>query len=840
MKYYYKFIISFIVYLACSTDNAIAQADLQSGLIACYPFSGNAQDATGNGNHGTTVNGPVLAADRFGNANSAYKFDGIDDYVRLPIDNLKNENYTYSIWANISDLPKNGNNYAVWSIGNTNFVGAGDQFIMLGSNYVNSSQNGWYGGGYGSNGFVALKAVGSLPTINTWYHLATTRDKDIIKFYLNGQLVGTATTNGESPRYGGNPTSATVEARIGNRSPTLSGQNFKGIIDDFSIYNRTLSASEITALYNNSTCSVLLPPTLQDVSRCGSGQITLTATGGQQYKWYDAAINGNLLFTGSTFTTSLNGSRIFYVANFDGTRESTRRAVTATVYPIPAMPAANDVSRCGSGTVTLSATGGTHYHWYSDSESIQTISTSASFTTPNLSSSTTYYVSNFDGNCESPRKAVNVSILTPPGKPVVSLDGPAIFCTGSKVMLKGPEGYSTYIWSTGESTQNIMVAASGNYTLKVKNANGCESDFSDPVVIEVSSSLTPSVSIIASSDITCSEDFVTFTAVPIHGGNLPLYQWKVDDVTVEPTANSATLKYSFPKKERSYYANIAVEMSSSLTCVSENKVGNQYTIHVLPENTPLLSLAVSEDTICSDSEVTFTVNTNNENKAKLYHWKVNTVSQGEPTSSPTFKLSPSNRSSEPFRLEVSVEMVTNQYCTESVSAVTPVTVLSSPSVSCVIPETVEALSKNTYIAHVEGGKPPYSFHWNIANNEEKNTNDTITHTFSRKGTYPVALTVVDSRGCMAICNKHIKVKAPIHLPPNVFTPNGDNHNERFTIDYEGDEKFEMAIYNRWGKLIATISDGLQGWDGSGCPNGIYYYFIKVDDKQFKGWVQLLR
>ncbi|ETR68891.1 MAG: hypothetical protein OMM_04291 [Candidatus Magnetoglobus multicellularis str. Araruama] len=56
--------------------------DLEEGLVAYYPFNGNANDESGNGNHGT-VYGAILIEDRFGNKNSAYSFDGIDDYIGL-------------------------------------------------------------------------------------------------------------------------------------------------------------------------------------------------------------------------------------------------------------------------------------------------------------------------------------------------------------------------------------------------------------------------------------------------------------------------------------------------------------------------------------------------------------------------------------------------------------------------------------------------------------------------------------------------------------------------------------------------------------------------------------
>ncbi|TGO02513.1 hypothetical protein PN36_23830 [Candidatus Thiomargarita nelsonii] len=59
-----------------------AMADLSDGLVAYYPFDGNAQDASGNGNHGT-VNGATLTEDRFGSADSAYEFDGNADAIYI-------------------------------------------------------------------------------------------------------------------------------------------------------------------------------------------------------------------------------------------------------------------------------------------------------------------------------------------------------------------------------------------------------------------------------------------------------------------------------------------------------------------------------------------------------------------------------------------------------------------------------------------------------------------------------------------------------------------------------------------------------------------------------------
>ena len=60
--------------------SSLSLAGINDGLVAHYPFDGNANDASGNGNNGT-VHGATLIGDRFGNANSFYSFDGWDDYI---------------------------------------------------------------------------------------------------------------------------------------------------------------------------------------------------------------------------------------------------------------------------------------------------------------------------------------------------------------------------------------------------------------------------------------------------------------------------------------------------------------------------------------------------------------------------------------------------------------------------------------------------------------------------------------------------------------------------------------------------------------------------------------
>ena len=74
-----------------------------NGLIGYWPFNGNANDESGNGNN-ATVNGATLTLDRFGNVDESYSFDGIDDYVNTnnPFYS-SNTSHTISLWFHIND-----------------------------------------------------------------------------------------------------------------------------------------------------------------------------------------------------------------------------------------------------------------------------------------------------------------------------------------------------------------------------------------------------------------------------------------------------------------------------------------------------------------------------------------------------------------------------------------------------------------------------------------------------------------------------------------------------------------------------------------------------------------
>ena len=115
----------------CLAANVMAQVPSYvptNGLVGYWPFNGNANDASGNGNNGT-VNGATLTTDRFGVVNKAYNFDGINDFIDLQ--NLtSNLNFSYSLWFNASEIKE-------YLLAGGNLIGG--KIISKFTNFFNSS-----------------------------------------------------------------------------------------------------------------------------------------------------------------------------------------------------------------------------------------------------------------------------------------------------------------------------------------------------------------------------------------------------------------------------------------------------------------------------------------------------------------------------------------------------------------------------------------------------------------------------------------------------------------------------------------------------------------------------
>jgi len=310
-------------------SNALAQSNLQSGLVACYSFTGNANDGTGH-NYNGTVQGAVPATDRFGNANSAYQFDGSTRITIPSAPIIANKLLTFSLWAKSISNPGPAEAVAILSVGEPN--DAPHFGITLTDHYASLDLVGWTTGGSIVGSQIAI-TTNSLPLTNNWYHLVLVLSNTSMTMYVNSVNIGSVSTGGNPPFYYSRSGSV---AFVGLRSN--GAQGFNGVIDDLAIYDRPITAEEVQKLYvDGLICTPSVPPPVgNSTHRCGPGSATLTASGGTLYRWFDMEIGGNLLYEGNPYVTpELPSSNQYYLANVINNIESARVQVSVTIYPQP-------------------------------------------------------------------------------------------------------------------------------------------------------------------------------------------------------------------------------------------------------------------------------------------------------------------------------------------------------------------------------------------------------------------------------------------------------------------------------------------------------------------------
>ena len=211
-------------------------------------------------------------------------------------------------------------------------------------------------------------------------------------------------------------------------------------------------------------------------SRCGTGTVTLnasSATSGATFNWYTAAVGGSPVATGASYTTpSITATTIYYVSAVNGGCEGDRVPVTATVNPVPPV-SGTGAARCGTGTVTLNAsstTSGATFNWYTAAIGGSPVATGASYTTPSITTTTTYYVSAVNSGCESARQPVTATVNTLPS---VSLGNDTAICIGSTLLLDATTPGVTYLWDDASTGATRSIAAAGTYHVSITNTNNC-------------------------------------------------------------------------------------------------------------------------------------------------------------------------------------------------------------------------------------------------------------------------------------------------------------------------------------------------------------------------------
>jgi hypothetical protein len=409
-----------------------------NGLIGWWPFNGNANDESGNGNNGTN-NGATLTIDRNGVANQAYTFD-LNQKIGTFITNFPV--YSVSIWAKIN----------TWNLG----IGTGN-----GGTLASHKSDGLYGNGWAIehnqnqycwleyNANNNIQQYNGTPQLNTWFHVVLTSDSQgSRKLYIDGIL--TDTYNGAAIISGGNNYEFKIGAHIDG--PTIWW--FKGDLDDVGYWNRALTACEIQNLYTSQINSTFVTAGA-DQTICNGEQVTLSASNSQNYSWNNGVID-SISFSPTTTQD--------YIVTADSA--NCQSSDTVTVFVIESTSSTQFETSCDSYTwngQTYTESGvytGTTANCVTESLNLTIIPSSTNLTSQNACDTYTWNGQTYTAsgvytgttaNCVT--QALNLTINTN---------------TSSSISLSALDSYT---WPVNNQTYTTT----GAYTAVIPNAAGCDS-----------------------------------------------------------------------------------------------------------------------------------------------------------------------------------------------------------------------------------------------------------------------------------------------------------------------------------------------------------------------------
>lgn len=211
--------------------------DIDSNLEAHYTFCGNLNDNTAHANHGEYMGSGTVsfADDRHGDSNSALDLSGLSEYVSVPASeslNAPEEEVTVALWFNYRSV----------------FNGWITPFVKTNASPLLSRQYGFGINGTTGQCYMNTTYVGQFDfQPNTWYHAAITYTSDMMKCYVNGELIASEVPNDPV-------VSNDLPLEIGRETP-VAVEFYNGLIDEIRIYSRALNASEIALIAEANDCN---------------------------------------------------------------------------------------------------------------------------------------------------------------------------------------------------------------------------------------------------------------------------------------------------------------------------------------------------------------------------------------------------------------------------------------------------------------------------------------------------------------------------------------------------------------------------------------------------------
>lgn len=481
-----------------------------------------------------------------------------------------------------------------------------------------------------------------------------------------------------------------------------------------------------------------------------------------------------------------------------------------------------DAQAGGDSTATYS------YFWWPD-ENISSQTDEDPVVSP--VSTTTYYVQSITNyGCESPTDSVLVTLLP---TPIADAGDNVTICSGTEVQLNGSYAFTTtapanpndifFTWTPGSTLSSTTILdpianplASGYYHLTVYTGL-CSTE--DSVFVTV----IPEIDLQLDADtaVVCDGTPATLTATSAVTG--VVYNWTPG---VGLSSASGDVVVATPGTTTTYTV-----VGSAAGCSDTASV----TIQVLPM--PEMGYLSSVDRGCAPHSMSFMQATAN---GVAYTWN---FGDGSPVSNlPT----PDHVYDVPGTYNVTLTAVAPGGCEASINTIN-VVVSAAPVVDFHSDPSfpVELSIPNSTVAFTNDSENGSTYNWNFGDGITSSEINPA-HTFTSLGEFMVTLTVANADGCVGeVVHGPYIVVAPDLFIPNVFSPNDDGVNDIFQVNYSGSQPFTVQVFDRWGVKVYESKNKVQGWNGKDTADqdandGVYFYLVKIADKEYNGPVTLMR